>query len=336
MSEIRRGAAAIQEVVDSKGEGGPFRKWIPSIFWPEADEERYLLILNEMDAIPTFEMIGFIKTEQGFTQEAVAKTDPYLGESTDAFVKEWSAKPRQTSLAVAVELEPVIELVNGRKKPRGFRVKTVEYERTVLDDDGEATDEKIDVTAPAIGVISQSPYNFFNQVASFDATEAPIHLTPVKIKRIGSGTKTTYSVTGYEDQEVDLDNLLEYWEGINYLSDDIESIEGELANLEPLEFAQFIGTTVLDKRMEELLDDDRYDELFEGVTESMAYKGGKTKKDNKNKAKAKPSQRKAKALKETESDESEDQPKAKEKTSSKTRMDELKARAAAKAAKSAT
>lgn len=338
MAEIRRGKAAIQEVVDSKGEGGgPFRKWIPAIFWKEADEERYLLILNEIENIPTFEMIGFIKTEQGFTQETVARTDPYFGEGSDPFVTQWDAKPRQTSLAVAVELEPTVEVRNGRKKPTGFEVKTVEYNRTILDDEGNPTDEKEEVTAPAIGVIAQSPYNFFNEVSSFDATEAPIQTTPIKIKKVGKGTATSYSITGYEDQDLDLTNLIEYWENINYISDDVEALTEAIDGLDPLDAAHLIGDLILDKRIDEVLDEERYDELFEGVHESMAWGGGK--KDKGGKATKSPktkSSRKAEAKEEPveETDESaevEEKTEAKAKPSAQERMAALQERAAKKA-----
>ncbi len=288
MGDIRRGSAAIQEAAESAKRGdGTFRPFIPSIYWKEDKEERYVLFLNEIDVIPTFDMITFIKTEEGFYQEAVAKTDQVFGERGDRFVDEWDATARKTTLAIAVELEPVIEVVNKRRRPKGFEVKTVEYDRTILDDEGNATDQTEPVTAPAVGVISQSPNNFFNVIGNFDANELPIHETPLKITRIGKDTNTAYTVVGYEDQPIDLSNLFEYLDGISYLNDEIDGVINRIAGetedgedgepLDDKDAALYVGNLLLDKKINELIDDERYDELFEGVHESMDIYGKKKK-----------------------------------------------------------
>jgi hypothetical protein len=290
MSEIRRGSAAIQDAAKSSGTS-EFRPFLPSIYWKDDQEERYVLFLNEVEDMPLFDMIQYIPTDSGFFQETVSKTDPFFGERSDEFESKWDATIRKTNVAIAVELEPVVEVVNKRRKPRGFEVKTVEYERRIFDDDGEATGETEEVTAPAVGYVAQSPNNFFNQVSNYDANEAPVTATALKITRIGKDKTTVYQIVGYDELPIDLSNLVGYIDGISYLGDDLDPLLDEIEDLSPEEAALAIGRKLLDKREEELIDDDRYQELLEGVTESMDKYGNK--KKNKKKEKDPPRSRAA-------------------------------------------
>jgi hypothetical protein len=282
MSEIRRGSAAIQDAAKSSGTN-EFHPFLPSIYWKDDQEERYVLFLNEVEDMPLFDMIQYIPTESGFFQETVSKTDPFFGERLDDFESEWDATIRKTNVAIAVELEPIVEVVNKRRKPRGFEVKTVEYERRIFDDDGEATDETEEVTAPAVGYIAQSPNNFFNQISNYDANEAPVTATALKITRIGKDKSTVYQIVGYDELSIDLSNLVGYIDGISYLGDDLDPLLDEIENLSPEEAALVIGRKLLDKREEELIDDERYQELLVGVTESMDKYGNKKKNKKKEK-----------------------------------------------------
>ena len=279
MSEVRRGSAAIQEAAKSSG-GGEFKPFLRSIYWGEDGQEHYLLFLNDIEELPLFDMITYIPTENGFFQETVAKTSPPLSERKDSFEDEWSYAPSERNIAIAVELEPVVEVTKRggktQRKPRGFEVKTIEYERRIFDDDGEATGETEEVTAPAVGYISQSPNNFFNQVANYDAKDAPITETALKITRIGKDISTTYQITGYDEMPIDLSNLIGYIDGVSYLSDELDDLIQEIEKLDDKEAALAIGSRLLAKREAELLDPERYDELLEGVTEPAKF--GKKKK----------------------------------------------------------
>lgn len=277
MSEIRRGSAAIQDAAKSSSGSDEFRPFLSSIFWKDDQEERYVLFLNEVEDMPLFDMIQFIPTASGFYQETVSKTDPFFSEKSDEFESRWDATIRKTNIAIAVELEPVVEVVNNRRKPRGFEVKTTEYERRVIDDNGEATNETEEVTVPVVGYVAQSPNNFFNQVSNYDANEAPVTATALKITRIGKDKNTVYQIVGYDELPIDLTNLVGYIDGISYLADDLDALLDEIEKLSPEEAALVIGNKLLDKREEELIDDDRYQELLEGVTESMDKYGNKKK-----------------------------------------------------------
>lgn len=343
--EIRRGREAIQAATKAaKSRGGDFKPFIRRIFWTEDKQERYLLFLNPIEEVPQFQMVDFIETEQGFKELTVAKTDSYFEERTDKFAEVWDAPIRDTDVAIVVELEPIIEVVNNRKKPKGFEVMTTEFSRKVVDDDGEVTEETEDVIAPAIGFIAQAAANFFNPVEQYDASEAPIHETPVKITRLGTGSKTAYACTGYEGQELDLSALFEYIDGITYLGDELEPLMEQIAETEgELAQAHVVGEVLLNLKVTELLDEERYEELFEGVDESMDKFGKKKKdkKDRKPKRSVRPSQRRAAESDSEDSDsepEADAKPKARKKAVTKAsgpddKLAELKAKAAAKAKK---
>lgn len=288
MPDFRRGAEAIAKAQE-KTKGGSFKPFTPQIFWKEDQDSKLLLVLNDIESIPTVDMIGFIPVNgkkadgEKFTyyEQVIARTDPAIDEENDPLVDDWDAKPRSTNLAVAVELEATYEDVRGRKRPKGFEVKTVSFDRRIRDDDGELTDDTEEVTAPVIGFISQSPHNFFNVVTSYDANEAPINETAIKITRVGSDTSTTYTVAGYPDVDIDLTDLLEYIENVSYLGDDAEELLNLISEEEDFGAAAVIGDFLLDKRLEELVDEERYNELYEGVDSTLDKWSGKGKKSSK-------------------------------------------------------
>lgn len=278
MPDFRRGADAIANAQKKSASGGEFKPFTPEFFWKDKDE-KFLLFLNPIEDIPTAEVISFIPIEgkkadgEKYTryERVIARTDAVIGEDTDPMVEEWDGKPRDTCIAAAVELEPTFETIKGRKRPTGFTVKTREFERKVRDEDGNPIDDEFeDVVAPEIGLIHASPHNFFNVVTSFDATEAPINETPVKITRVGSDTSTVYTIAGYPDQEIDLTPLLENVDNIYYLGKDAEEVIDAVNETEDdQEAAALIGAALLDRRLDELVDEDRYNELFEGIDSTL-------------------------------------------------------------------
>lgn len=288
MPEFRRGASAIaQAAVDAKNkQKGSFTPFAPKIFWKDDGDEKYLLFVNPLDEIPQAETIGFIPvarkkadgTKYTAYESVIARTDPAIGETEDAMVEEWDAKPKETNFAVAIELEPEFEEVNGRKKPIGFKVKTREFERKVRDDDGEVTDDLETVIAPQVGFVEGSPHTLFQSINAYDANDFPIEAYAVRIRKNGSGTTQSFSVTGFEDVDVNLEELLEI-DGITYLDEDERDEIFKLAPDEDStdeefeqgmrEYALAIGSAMLDKRLDELSDRDRYDGLLKGITASL-------------------------------------------------------------------
>lgn len=284
-ADFRRGADAIASAQKKAKSGGEFTPFTPEHFWKGGDE-KFLLFLNPLNDIPTVDVISFIpviaKKADGTSYEryerVIARTDDALGEDSDPMTEDWDAKPRATCVAVAVELEPTYAEVNGRKRPTGFSVKTREFERRIRDEEGELTEERELVVAPEIGIIHASPHNFFNVVTSYDESEAPIEATALKITRIGDDQNTVYSVSGYIDQEIDLSELIDNIDNVYYLNSEIEdliNLVDSAANDE--EAALIIGEAMLDKRLDELVDEDRYDELYKGITKSLDKFGAKKK-----------------------------------------------------------
>lgn len=315
--DFRRGAEAIAKAQE-RDSGGSFRQFTPSLFWKSDQEEKYLLFLNEIEEIPEVQMISYIpqtgKKKNGdsfeYYESVIARTEPAIGESSDPMVDKWDGNPKRTCIAVAVELEPTFEEVKGRQRPTGFAVKTTEFDRRIRDEAGELTTETETVEAPVIGFVAQSPHNFFNVVTSYDANDAPIHETALKVTRVGSGNSTTYSIAGFPEQEIDLGGLVDCVDGISYLGDELDNLLDEMDELDSdLEMATLIGTYMLDKRLDELCDRERYDEIFQSITKSLdkwgAKKGDKDKPATKRERPQRRSQRRGQSEPEAEASEPE-------------------------------
>lgn len=285
MPNFRRGAAEIEKSTQ-RAKGGGFSKFAPSIYWSEDKEQKYLLILNPIEDIPRLDMINFIpvKNDQDelmYYQSVIARSDACFGDEAvkvDPLVEEWDAPIKDSNLFVALELEPVMEEKRGRQKPVSFTVKTVEFERRIRDENDELTDDTETVVAPAYGFIQESASNFGAVLGSHDATEFPIESWPIKVMRIGKGTDTKYTVTGYEDMPVDLNPFMENITGITYLQDTMDDVVEAIDGLDPDEAAKAVGSVLLEARLNELADEDRYKRLADGVTETLDRFGSKKKK----------------------------------------------------------
>jgi hypothetical protein len=320
MPDFRRGAAAIAKAQENAKSSGTFRPFTPSLFWKDPGDKKYLLFLNPLDDIPTVDMIGFIPvvqkkgdgTKYTSYEQVIARTSDVIGEESDPMVDDWDAKPRETCVAVAVELEATFEEVEikgkTRKRSTGFEVATTVFERRIRDDKGDLTDDTEEVESPAIGFITQSPHNFFNVVTSFDANTAPIEDTAVCITRVGEKKSTVYSIDGFEDQEIDLGGLVECVDGISYFTEEErDALLDEIEDKDDAEAAQIIGAAMLDKRLEELIDKDRYNELYEGIDSTLDKWSGKAKSKAKGERKERSSRR---SQRRSRSEEPADEPEA--------------------------
>lgn len=344
MAEFRRGAAEVhkaQEQAKNRGGGGAFA---PTIFWKDDKDEKFLLILTSIEDMPRVDTINMIEIENerqdGSTYTSwntvIARTDPAIGERKDPMVTDWDAKTRDSNIVLAVELEATVEDKRGRKRPTGFHVKLTEYDRRVRDEEGKVTEETETVVTPEIGFINQAVGNFGAAITTYDEGEAPINETPVKIMRVGKGTNTQYAVVGYPEIEIDLTDFVANLDGIGYLADILDEVVPHLDFDDPKQTAQAVGVALLEKYLNELIDEDRYNRILAGVEkkgESLDKFGNKDKKKNQrngNSASSRPSQRQAKPKDESEADE---KPKSKQQDpKAQERIAGLRERAAAKAA----
>lgn len=301
LENFNRGKAAIEEAMKSGKRSGGFA---PQINWKDGDE-KYVIFLNDIEETPVVLMHEWIEagTKKFGEKEypdlyfGICRTDPVIGEDHDALVEKGS-KPKKRSLSIAVVLEPIMkETGRGRARPEGFRVATQEYDRKT--DDGTET-----VTAPVIGIVTQSQGNFFNILVSNDESEAPIRELPLKIKRIGGDGKTVYNMTPYVDMPVDLSDLLDNLDGISYLSrdentwDELQSLleqvpdlvseaieenvdlsEDDRPRLEAAESAHIVAVALLEKYLNELADADRFNDVNSKVEKVIDKfdKGGNSK-----------------------------------------------------------
>lgn len=279
--EFRRGVAAIEEA--AKNTGKKFSPFAPQITWKDGDEKyiRFLTPIDEAASVLLHEWIDCgVKTigDKEFTDWGffISRKDPAIGEDVDPLTEK-GANPKKRILAVAVELEPIMaESGAGRARPKGFTVKTQEYTRKT--DDGDE-----DVTAPVIGVITQASKNFFKLLVSHSESEGPIEDTAFKVRRIGHDSETAYNFTPYFDQPIDMTNLIEYIDGVSYLTDDDDTWEEVEAAIEAGEDdddskALNIGAVLLNVRLNELADEETYNEKTSHIEEIENKYGSDNKK----------------------------------------------------------
>lgn len=347
MPDFRRGKEHIAKANESTQSSGDFKPFLPNFYWKEDGDSKYLLFLNPIDEIPMVKLIRAWTNNR--PEMVIARTDPAIGESRDPISEEWGYPEADTNIAIAVELTPEYETRNGRKRPVQFVVATKTFERRLRDDEGELTEETEEVTTPIIGLVAQSPNNFWNHVAAADAEQGPIHELPALVRRVGDGTNTSYSVQLAEDKPVDLAPMVDFLDGVTYLNDHMDELVEQISdeNLTDLERAHIIGSLLLDLRLDEMADEDNYNAVLEAIDQPAKYpkKGWKKgeKSEPRQERRSKPSQRRTRQAEPQPEAEAASDPEAEEKPAkapkkvtrsddARTRLMELRAKNAAKEA----
>lgn len=268
MPNLRKGAAAIEAAAESKGSGGDYKPFAPTIRWKDNNEEKYVLIITPIEETPVLDVHEFVQVGLRENGKPIfgfyaSRKDPYFGESYDQLEDDFGIKPSERTFGVAVELEPEFDSSSGRRpRVKRFKVATDTYEKK----NENGGDEE--VTYPLVGIISQAAGNFYNHVRSNDADYGPIYELPLKIKRIGTGKDTQYSFTPFMDQEVDFSNLIEYIGGVGYVD---KEVVDKAKTLDTDAAAQLIAENILDKRINELADKEAYDEAVNPLTEIKGF-----------------------------------------------------------------
>lgn len=269
MSEIRRGLAAIEEAAASKG-GGNFRPFVPEIKWRDDNEKKYILVLTPVDEVATLDIHEWIPVGKGekangetYTkyESFLSRKDPFVGEDHDDIEDRLGRAPKTRCAGVAVELEPVMETVKGRQRPKGFAVKTDTFTRKT--EDGEE-----EVTQPIIGLIVQSAALMWSPLGSLDESQGPLFELPVEVTRRGKDQNTRYDFVPFIDAPVDLTPVVEYLDGVTYLTEDIEDVIAAVdAADDELGQAQAVAEALFNRRLAELADGERYEELVSPIEE---------------------------------------------------------------------
>jgi hypothetical protein len=275
MPTFRRGLGAVE--TDGQSRGTNFKPFAPQIFWKDDREEKFVLLftpVSETYQVSIHEWIP-IKVQRGGEtvtryEQFVSRKDPSIGEATDDLEDRLDMIPRLRNIGIGVELEPVMETIKGRQRPKGFAIKTDTYTRHR---DGNPEE----VEQPLIGIISQSPHNFWGWPNSYHETQAPITETPLQVVRRGKDKNTGYDFIPFQDVEVDYTSLFANVQNISYLADDIDAIVGEAEGQDnDLDSALVIANALLEKRMDELSDKARYEELVSPIQHIESRFGKKT------------------------------------------------------------
>lgn len=301
----RRGRDVVEEAAEKRG-GGEFKPFCPEHSWKDSDE-KFVLILTEPDALAEallheWVKVGTFTNRNGEVKPKfewfLSRKDRGLGEGYDELEERLGNQPKLRIMGVGVELVPVVEAGRGGKKTiAGFEVATTTFNRKGDDDELE------EVTQPEIGVITQASANFWKPLCTFDTEYESIHDIAFRIVRNGGDANTSYTLDPMRDKPVDLSGILEYIDGVTYLTtrDDFDEViaEAEAAD-DDLAAAMVIADALLWARLRELADKERYDALVKPI-EHLEQKFGKKKKATKKAEprKARP-RRSAKAETETE------------------------------------
>lgn len=292
---LRKGAKAIDDALEARKQGdGDFKPFLSNIYWKKDKDTHYLMILNPLEEIDEVDLHPYIDIDDGKPHMCISHTDVTFGGGKDEIQTKWGYKPRLTNLAVAVLLEPITEIINGRAKPVGFEVQTTTFNRSVRGEDGKPIEgEKEEVTVPVVGLLAQSPYNFFNHLRSIDASEAAIHTTAVKIERMGDKSNVNYRINAFDTITPDLTNLFDYFENLSYIGeDDKEDLIQKVAGADTDEEASVaIGNYLLEKRVDELADVDEYNRILSQITQPARFQDQNKKEDKKQAPPKRPSQR---------------------------------------------
>jgi len=281
----RRGIGAVEQAANRKG-GSKIRGFAPEIRWREDGEKKYILVLSNFEdddpnAVVVADLHEFIPVGTGekangetYTryESFVSRKDPLAGgEDYDDLEDRLGNKPRTRCIGVALELEPEFEVIKGRKKPVNFTVKTEAFSRKTE----TGTEE---VQQPVIGLIVQSAFLVWSPLGSLDESQGPLSELPMEVTRIGKDVNSRYNFAPFMDMPVDLSNLFDNLDGITYIGDELAEIKDDIIAKGDIEAAQLVGQILVDKRLNELSDKARYEELVTPIEHIEQRFGGGRKK----------------------------------------------------------
>ena len=205
MPNFRKGAQVIAQSGQTNSDSGPKR---PNFINWESDEKKYIQFITPLEEIPTVLMHQFIITGERdngsyIYNDFVSRKDPAF-DGEDGYDPIWDrfeVQPRLKSVALAAVLQPVRK--NG--KISGWEV---------------AGKQRRDDEIPDIGLIVQTPSNFFRWLTTFaDDTGNAIEDCVFSVTRRGEKIATRYDFIKTEHPAIDLSEYSEYFIDVEeYLS----------------------------------------------------------------------------------------------------------------------
>lgn len=269
MPTYRKGRQAAEAAASRKG-GGDFRPFVPETKWREDGEKKYIVVLTDPDELATLDIHEFIRVGTGEKangdtypkyESFLSRKDPFVGEDSDDLSDRLGNVPKTRVMGVVAELEPVMEQVRGRQRPKGFTVATKTFTRRT--EDGEE-----EVTYPVVGLVTQSSALMWSPLLSLDESAGPWIELPIEVTRRAMDANTRYEFLPFMDAPVDLTPIREHFAGLSYLRDDLDEVTGmvDAASDDPTA-AMAVAEALFNKRLTELSDKDRYDELVSPIAE---------------------------------------------------------------------
>lgn len=239
MPNFRKGSAGIKQGAQARG-----GKFTPTIRF-EANSTKYLQFLTPLDDVVTVLMHPYVQVDQKedgtyIPAMFISRRDPALDgtEGYDPLIDRFGLQPSYKSIALAVELEAV----DAKKKI--FEVATRQYETR----DGDVK------TVPNVGLVIQSPSNFFSHLDAINDVDA-ITDSVFAVKRTGKTRDTTYTFIQA---------------GKALASDELEGLDDFLAEFD------------FDAHLEELADEARMKQLIDPLPDGWEVNkfAAKDKKNN--------------------------------------------------------
>jgi hypothetical protein len=281
---FRAGRAELEDAATRKSSGS--FSFVPRIRWREDAETKYILVLTSIEEVIRVQLHEWIPVGKGeradgetYTrwEDFISRKDPAIGEDYDELSERLERDAKDRFVGIAVELEPEVETGNNnRKRVTGFTVKTKDYTKKG-ENDG---DDDVEMTQPELGLIIESQKTFWGPMGSIDSSQGPLSELPLEVIRRGKDQHTRYDSIPFMDVPVDLSPIIDHLDGISYLNDEMDDVVNkiEAADGDMLAAAQVVADVMLSKRLNELADGQRYEELVSPLKlEDMPKPFGKKK-----------------------------------------------------------
>lgn len=221
MSRFSKGTAAMEAADEARNRsGGGFTPYIRIA----ADDKKYLQFITPLDEIPGALLHQFVTT--GFNSNSgkpiynnfISARDKSLDgpSGEDELQDRFGLNPTYRLFAVAVEMDPIVKTVSGKKKITGFEPKM----RTWTDKEGEEHESVVS------GVVIQAKANFFGQLQTWEQETGDDMTDKVwSVSRDDNVKSPTYTFVATAQPALDLADFAEDFPNLDEWMDSIADPE---------------------------------------------------------------------------------------------------------------